>query len=151
MNTDESWMKIALNEAAQAEKKGEVPVGGILVKNNKIIAKAHNQTISNSDATAHAEILLIRLAGKIEKNYRLIDSTLYVTLEPCIMCLGAIIHARIGRIVFGAYDPKIGACVSNLDLINKNIFNHKVLISDGILEQKSRQLLQTFFKSKRIN
>ena len=151
MDTDNEWMKIALNEAALAEQKGEVPIGAILIKNNNIIAKAHNQSILNHDATAHAEIQLIRLAGKIEKNYRLIDSTLYVTLEPCIMCLGAIIHARIGRLVFGAYDLKIGACVSHLDLINTNLLNHKMILTGGVLENECKQLLQSFFQAKRIS
>jgi tRNA(adenine34) deaminase len=106
MNEDQKWMKIAIQEAKKAVNEGEVPVGAILVKNGMIIAKAHNRPITKNDATAHAEILAIRKAGKKEKNYRLVGTTLYVTLEPCLMCLGALINARIERIVFGAKKHK---------------------------------------------
>ena len=149
MSTDEKWMKIALKQAVQAAHENEVPVGAILIKDNSIIAQAHNQPISNHDATAHAEIQLLRIAGKKEKNYRLTNTTLYVTLEPCVMCLGAMINARIYRVVFGAYDLKIGACGSSINLTNDNYFNHKMSITGGILEKESKKLLQTFFKSRR--
>jgi tRNA(adenine34) deaminase len=149
MNEDEKWMQIAIQEAIKAEKEGEVPVGAVLVKEGLLIAKAHNQPISKNDATAHAEIQLIRVAGKELQNYRLNGSTLFVTLEPCAMCFGAMVHARIKRIVYGAHDLKTGVCGSSEDLTNANFFKHKINISGGVLESKCSQLLQTFFKSRR--
>ena len=110
MNEDEKWMALALEQANEAEKHGEVPVGAVLVKDGLLIAKAHNQPISSNDPTAHAEIQLLRIAGEKLANYRLTNTSLYVTLEPCAMCFGAMVHARIERIVFGAHDPKTGVC-----------------------------------------
>ena len=149
MNEDEKWMQIAIQEAIKAEQDGEVPVGAILVKDGLVIAKAHNQPISTNDATAHAEIQLIRAAGKIQENYRLTGASLYVTLEPCAMCLGAIMHARIKRIIYGAYDSKTGACGSSENLIHANCFNHKVDLASGVLENECKQLLKNFFISRR--
>ena len=149
MNEDEKWMQIAIQEAIKAEKEGEVPVGAVLVKDGLLIAKAHNQPISKNDATAHAEIQLIRTAGKELQNYRLNGSTLFVTLEPCAMCFGALVHARVKRIVYGANDPKTGVCGSSADPINANCFKHKINISGGVSERKCSQLLQTFFKLRR--
>ena len=149
MTKDEKWMQIAIDEAKLAMKEDEIPVGSILVQNEKIIAKAHNQPIGNNDPTAHAEIQLLRKAGKQKENYRLIGSTLYVTLEPCAMCFGAMIHARIERIVFGALDPKTGVCGSCMNLNNENFFNHKISITGGVLEKESSDLLRLFFKSLR--
>ena len=146
MNEDEKWMQIAIQEAIKAEKEGEVPVGAVLVKDGLLIAKAHNQPISKNDATAHAEIQLIRIAGKELQNYRLNGSTLFVTLEPCAMCFGAMVHARVKRIVYGAHDPKTGVCGSSEDLTNANCFKHKIHITGGVSERKCSQLLQTFFK-----
>ena len=142
-------MRMALTQAKKAETLGEVPVGAVLIKNNILIAQAHNQPILSSDPTAHAEIKLLQSAGKKINNYRLNGSTLYVTLEPCIMCLGAIMHARVSDIVFGAYDPLTGACGSSVDFKKLNCFNHKVNVTGGVLEQDSRNLLHAFFKSKR--
>ena len=149
MTKDEQWMKIAIEEAKLAMNENEIPIGSILVQNEKIIAKAHNQPIGNNDPTAHAEIQLLRKAGKQKENYRLIGSTLYVTLEPCAMCFGAMIHARVERIVFGALDPKTGVCGSCMDLNNENFFNHKISITGGVLEKESSDLLRLFFKSLR--
>ena len=149
MNEDEKWMQIAIQEAIKAEKKGEVPVGAVLVKDGLLIAKAHNQPISKNDATAHAEIQLIRVAGKELQNYRLNGSTLFVTLEPCAMCFGAMVHARVKRIVYGAHDQKTGVCGSSEDLTNANCFKHKINITGSVSEKKCSQLLQTFFKSRR--
>jgi len=149
MNNDEKWMTIALQEALKAEAEGEVPIGAILVKDGFLIAKAHNQPISKNDATAHAEIQLLRAAGKHQKNYRLIDTTIYVTLEPCAMCLSAMMHARIARMIFGAYDPKTGVCGSCSDLTNADFFNHKIHIKGGVLENKCSKFLQDFFKTRR--
>ena len=149
MNIDEKWMQIAIQEALTAENAGEVPVGAVIVNDGKVIAKAHNEPISKNDPTAHAEIQVLRAAGETQKNYRLVGSTLYVTLEPCAMCFGAMIHARINRIVFGAYDHKSGACGSYIDLQNEKFFNHKIQITGGILEQRCKELLFSFFKNRR--
>jgi tRNA(adenine34) deaminase len=149
MNIDEKWMKIAISEASVAKNEGEIPVGAVLIHNNKLIAKAHNQPILNHDPTAHAEVIALRKAGKKLNNYRLAGSTLYVTLEPCVMCLGAIMHARIDRIVFGASDPKTGVCGSKADLTSEAFFTHKVKVDGGVLEEENKEILQSFFKSKR--
>jgi tRNA(adenine34) deaminase len=149
MNNDEKWMRIAIDEANLAMKEKEIPVGAVLVQNEKLIAQAHNQPIKINDPTAHAEIQLLRKAGKQQENYRLVGSTLYVTLEPCAMCFGAMIHARIDRIVFGASDPKTGVCGSCIDLNKENFFNHKISITGGVLEKESSELLRLFFKSLR--
>ena len=149
MDGDEKWMQIAIQQAIKAEKEGEVPVGAVLVKDGLVIAKAHNQPISTNDATAHAEIQLIRAAGKKLKNYRLTETSLYVTLEPCAMCLGAIMHARIKRIVYGAHDPKTGVCGTSENLIDANCFNHKIDLVSGVLEIECKQLLKKFFISRR--
>ena len=149
MNIDEKWMRIALDEAKLAMDENEIPVGAVLVKNDILIAHSHNQSIKKNDPTAHAEIQLLRKAGKLQKNYRLVGSTIYVTLEPCAMCFGAMVHARIERIVFGASDPKTGVCGSCMNLNEENFFNHKISITSGILENASRELLRLFFKSRR--
>ena len=149
MNEDEKWMSLALEQAVKAEEEGEVPVGAILVKDGLLIAKAHNQPISTNDPTAHAEIQLIRAAGKKLKNYRLTGTSLYVTLEPCAMCLGAIMHARVEHVVFGAHDPKTGVCGSSENLINAKCFNHKINLASGVMENECRQLLKNFFNSRR--
>ena len=146
MIRDEQWMKIAIDEAHLAMKENEIPVGAVLVKENKLIAKAHNRPILNRDPTAHAEIEVLRKAGEKLKNYRLPKTTLYVTLEPCAMCLGAMIHARIERVVFGASDPKSGVCGSTIDLSSESIFNHQISASGGVLEHECKDILQSFFK-----
>ncbi len=148
-SVDEKWMELAIKQAKLAEKINEVPVGAILVKNNELIAKAHNQPISNNDPTAHAEIQLLRNAGQLLDNYRLPDTTLYVTLEPCTMCLGAMVHARISRVVFGAYDEKTGVCGSCSDLSTSDCFNHYIEINGGVLSDKCKSLLQNFFRNRR--
>ena len=149
MIEDEKWMSFALEQAGKAEKEGEVPVGAILVKDDLIIARAHNKPISTNDPTAHAEIQLLRAAGEELKNYRLPGTTLFVTLEPCAMCLGAIMHARIERVVFGAHDPKTGVCGSSENFMEASCFNHKIDIASGVLENESKQLLKNFFNSRR--
>ena len=146
---DEEWMALAIEQAKLAEKMNEVPVGAVLVQDDQLIASAHNQPISNNDPTAHAEIQLLRAAGKQLKNYRLPNTTLYVTLEPCTMCLGAMIHARISRVVFGAYDQKTGVCGSCTDLSTSQCFNHSIRIESGVLANDCKQLLQQFFKNRR--
>ena len=149
MNDDEKWMSLALEQARKAEEEGEVPVGAVLVKDGLLIAKAHNQPISTNDVTAHAEIQLLRAAGEELNNYRLNGTSLYVTLEPCAMCLGAMMHARVERIIYGAHDPKTGVCGSSENLIDANCFNHKIDLVSGVLENESKQLLKNFFNSRR--
>ena len=149
MNEDEKWMSLALEQAVKAEEEGEVPVGAILVKDGHVVSRAHNQPISTNDATAHAEIQLLRAAGEKLKNYRLTGTSLYVTLEPCAMCLGAIMHARVKRIVFAAHDPKTGVCGSSENLIDAKCFNHKINLVSGVLEKESKQILKNFFNSRR--
>jgi tRNA(adenine34) deaminase len=146
---DEKWMALAIEQAKLAEKIDEVPVGAVLVQDDRLIAEAHNQPISNHDPTAHAEIQLLRKAGKKLNNYRLPNTTLYVTLEPCTMCLGAMIHARVSRIVFGAYDQKTGVCGSCQDLSTSECFNHSIETEGGVLADECKQLLQEFFKKRR--
>ena len=147
--TDEYYMQFAIEQAKLAEAIDEVPVGAVLVQDNQLIASAHNQPISTNDPTAHAEIQLLRNAGQAVNNYRFPGTTLYVTLEPCTMCLGAMIHARISRVVFGAYDEKTGVCGSCQDLSTSECFNHKIELQGGVLANESKELLQQFFKNKR--
>lgn len=149
IKSDEFYMQLALEQASYAENIDEVPVGAILVLNDKIIAKSYNQQITKNDPSAHAEIEVLRIAGKKQNNYRLLDSTLFCTLEPCAMCFGAIIHARIKRVVFAANDYKTGVCGSCIDLAKTNCFNHKLLITAGVLQGKSQKILQDFFHKKR--
>ena len=149
MTIDEKWMKVAISEALLAMDENEVPVGAILVQENTLIAQAHNQPIKKNDPTAHAEIEVLRKAGEKLQNYRLAKTTLYVTLEPCAMCLGAMIHARIERVVFGASDPKSGVCGSTIDLSSESIFNHQISVSGGVLEHECKNILQKFFKYRR--
>ena len=147
--THEYYMQFAIEQARLAEAIDEVPVGAILVQDNTIIVSAHNQPITNNDPTAHAEIQLLRAAGKKLNNYRLPNTTLYVTLEPCTMCLGAMIHARVSRVVFGAYDQKTGVCGSCQDLSASECFNHSIEVEGGILADECKNLLQKFFKKRR--
>ncbi len=147
--TDEYWMQKALQLAARAEAEDEVPVGALIVMDNQLVAAGWNQPIQSHDPSAHAEMQAIRQAGKALNNYRLIDTTLYVTLEPCSMCVGAMIHARVRRLVFGAYDEKTGAAGSAISLITDGIHNHRIEVQGGVLESECRQQLQQFFQKKR--
>ena len=143
-------MVLALFEAKKAGQTGEVPIGAILVSDNgSILAATHNRTIDLADPTAHAEILALREAAVKINNYRLLNTTLYVTVEPCVMCMGAIVHARLERVVFGAADPKWGAAGSLYNLADDNRLNHRVEIIKGICEDESRALMQDFFRMKR--
>jgi len=146
---DEYWMIKAIEMAEKACEIGEVPVGAVLVKNNEMIGYGYNKVITNNDSTAHAEVQAIRNAGAQLNNYRLVDTKLYVTLEPCMMCVGAIIHARIRQIIFGAYDPKTGMAVTKDNCFDKPYHNHNVLITGGVLENECANLLKSFFKKKR--
>ena len=146
---DLKFMKLALELAKKAELKNEVPVGALIVQDGKIIGRGMNTSISDYDPTSHAEINAIREAAKAIKNYRLKDCTIYVTLEPCAMCVGAIQHARIEKIIYGARDPKTGACGSMIDLISVKEINHHAEALGGILEKECGQILKDFFLSKR--
>ena len=149
MNNDEYWMQQALALAQQAAHEGEVPVGALLIdKNQRLIAKAYNQTIQQTDPTAHAEILVLRQAALIKNNYRLPGTTLYCTLEPCAMCAGAIIQARLDRVVFAAYDEKAGAACSVFQLLNHASLNHHANFIGNILADQSIALMQNFFRNK---
>jgi tRNA(adenine34) deaminase len=147
---DEEWMRYAIRLAQRAEQQGEVPVGALLVHGNRCIAEGWNQPIQNNDPTAHAEIVALRTAGQAIQNYRLIDTTLYVTLEPCVMCMGAIAHARVKRLVFGAFDPKRGAVCHALQLSDAPFLNHRIDWLGGVLEQTCAELLTDFFKARRL-
>jgi len=147
---DEKWMGLALEEAHRAANEGEVPVGAVVLWENQVIAKSHNQPISRHDPTAHAEILAIREASEKMKNYRLTGMTLYVTLEPCIMCAGAILQARLARLVFGTCDPKGGAVNSFYRLLQDGRLNHSVEVTGGVLQASCAEILSGFFREKRI-
>ena len=147
--TDERWMEHALLLARRAEQAGEVPVGAVVVGDGQILGEGWNRPISTCDPTAHAEILALRDAGAAAKNYRLTGATLYVTLEPCAMCVGAIVQARIARLVFGAYDPKAGAVGSAIDLSDSAAFNHRFEIQGGVLADECGAQLKSFFEQRR--
>lgn len=146
---DEDWMRHAIRLAQRAEQQGEVPVGALLVHQDRCIAEGWNQPIQANDPTAHAEIVALRTAGQALQNYRLVETTLYVTLEPCVMCMGAIAHARVKRLVFGAFDPKRGAVCHALQLSDAPFLNHRVDWQGGILEQDCSEILTDFFKARR--
>ena len=149
---DDKFMRLALDEAKKAGQMGEVPIGAILVSDSQAILSAtHNRTIDLTDPTAHAEIIALRDAARIINNYRLLNTTLYVTVEPCIMCMGAIVHARISRVVFGTEDPKWGAAGSFYDFSEDDRLNHRVTITRGVCEQECRSLIQDFFRAKRVS
>jgi len=146
---DQKWMKVALQEARLALEKDEVPIGAVIVHQGKVIGKGHNQTESLSDATAHAEILAIGSASDFLKSWRLEDCSIYVTVEPCIMCAGAIVLSRIKKLVFGAYDLKNGACGSLYDIVSDKRLNHQVEVASRVLEKECIEIIQLFFKTLR--
>lgn len=146
---DKRWMREALSHAKNAAANGEVPVGAVLVKDNELISFGSNSPIRDNDPTAHAEITALRQGAKALNNYRLPETTLYVTLEPCIMCMGAIVHARVQRLVIGATDPKSGAAYSIYNIGNDTLLNHSIALDKGILKDECRDLLKDFFKSRR--
>ena len=146
---DQQYMRIAIEQAQLAAQSGEVPVGAVLVKDGQVISKAFNKPIANHDPSAHAEMLALREAALAEENYRIPGSTLYVTLEPCVMCSGAMLHARIGRVVYGAPDPKTGAAGSVLDIFASKQINHQTSVEGGIMSEECGQLLRDFFKGRR--
>ncbi|MBU2622020.1 MAG: tRNA adenosine(34) deaminase TadA [Proteobacteria bacterium] len=150
--THEEYMKQAIVEAKKAGQNGEVPIGAILVaENGEVLSSEYNRTISLCDPSAHAEILALREAGNKIKNYRLLNTILYVTVEPCIMCMGAVIYARIESVVFGTYDPKGGAAGSLYNFAEDKRLNHRTGIISGICEEECRSLIREFFKARRVN
>lgn len=146
---DLEFMQLALVEAQKARALGEVPVGAVLVSDNQVIATGHNQPICNNDPSAHAEVAALRAAGQNLSNYRLPNTTLYVTLEPCMMCCGAIMHARISRVVYGAADAKTGCVHSVLNLFDNPQLNHHTMVEGGVLAEECAQVLKDFFKERR--
>jgi tRNA(adenine34) deaminase len=147
--THEDGMRLALAEAARAQALGEVPIGAVVVSNGQVIGAGCNRPISAVDPTAHAEIDAIRRAARTVGNYRLTGATLYVTVEPCLMCVGAMVHARIGLVVFGAAEPKAGALVSTIRAHEAPSLNHRLQVAAGVLEDDCRELIQAFFRSRR--
>lgn len=146
---DERYMRRAIALAQEAESHNEIPVGAVIVANGEIIGEGFNQSIMNHDPSAHAEMVAIRNAGKALNNYRLIDCTLYVTLEPCMMCSGLLVHSRITRLVYGAKDGKTGAAGSAFNLVQHEKHNHQINVTQGVLEDECSQLLSNFFKRRR--
>ncbi len=148
---DKIFMQAAIELAQRAAENGEVPVGAVVVKEGEIIGRGSNAPIGLQDPSAHAEILAMRDAAKNIGNYRLVDCTLYVTLEPCAMCSGAIQHARIANLIYGASDPKTGACGSVINLMTEEKLNHHTKVKSGVLAEESGQILSDFFKQRRLN
>ncbi len=146
---DEKYMRRAIELAGQGEQLGEIPVGAVIVCNGEIVGEGFNQPISRHDPTAHAEVVALRAAANRMQNYRVVDSTLYVTLEPCTMCVGALIHARIARLVFGTTEPKAGAVVSQAQLLNASYVNHRMTVQGGILAETCQHQLSDFFRRRR--
>jgi len=146
---DHQFMEQAIEQAQLAAAANEVPVGAVLVRDGKVISRGFNQPISHHDPSAHAEMLALREAARVEANYRLPGTTLYVTLEPCAMCSGAILHARVERLVFGAPDPKTGAAGSVLDVFSSKEINHQTSVEGGVMSEECGQLLRSFFKERR--
>ena len=149
--TRDDFMRAALDQARLAFAAGEVPIGAVLVIDDRIVARAFNQPIAAVDPTAHAEIGVLREAAHVIGNYRLTDATVYVTIEPCLMCVGALVHARVREVVFGAPEPKTGAIVSTIRALEVPSLNHRFAVTSGVLEEDCRAIIQQFFKEKRQN
>lgn len=150
VSNDSRFMRLALEQAALAAESGEVPVGAVLVRHGEVIGLGHNLTLREHDPTAHAEVIALRQGAQFVRSARVIDTTLYVTLEPCAMCVGAIIQARVGRLVYGAREPKTGAVVSVFDLLMSAQHNHRVAISEGVLAGECSALMVEFFRQRRL-
>ena len=147
---DTAWMELALEQARLAAEAGEVPVGALVIRDGEIVAQGHNRNLLDHDPTAHAEIVALRQAAKRLGNHRLGGCTVYATIEPCSMCAGALIHARVARLVYGASDPKAGAAGSVLQVLNHPDLNHKIEVTAGILPERCSEILQEFFRRKRL-
>ncbi len=146
---DEYWMQLALQQAEKAAAMGEVPVGAVVVRDGEVIGEGYNQPISSHDPSAHAEVLALRDAAQRVGNYRLPNSTLYVTIEPCTMCAGTMIHARIGRLVYGATEPKAGMVESNPNIFQQPCYNHQLELRGGVLAQQCSEVISSFFRRRR--
>ena len=146
---DEHYMRLALDEARAALRFGEVPVGAVLVRADQVLARGHNGPIAQHDPTAHAEIVVVRAAARLLENYRLKGTVLYVTIEPCAMCVGALVHARVARLVYGAADARVGAAGSVFDLTRDRRLNHRLEVTGGVLEAECRSIIQEFFQDRR--
>jgi len=146
---DEFWMRRALALARQAAENGEVPVGAVVVMNGRAVGEAYNQPITQQDPSAHAEVLALRQAARVVQNYRLSGTTLYVTIEPCTMCFGALMHARIGRLVYGAQEPRAGVCESQLQLPEQRFYNHRLTVQGGVLAEECAAQIKAFFARRR--
>jgi len=147
---DEVWMRLALEEARRAAEGGDVPVGAVVVRDGQVIGRGHNRREQDGDPTAHAEILAIRAASEALGAWRLTGSTLYVTIEPCPMCAGALVLARIDRLVYGAADPKAGAAGSLWNIVQDERLNHRLQVTAGVLEDECREIIQSFFRERRV-
>lgn len=147
--TDAEYMQLAIEQAHEAEAAGEVPIGAVIVRDGEVVAAAHNRNILEFDPSAHAEIACLREAGKVFENHRLTGCTMFVTVEPCVMCAGALIHARIARLVFGTRDPKAGAIRSIMQVLDHPALNHRVEVTEGVLADECSSLLKEFFASRR--
>ena len=147
---DQFWMQRAIELAKHAQSLGEVPVGAVVVKDDQIIGEGFNSPISTNDPTAHAEIIALREAAQQLGNYRLLNTSIYVTLEPCVMCVGAIIHARVGEVIFGASEPKTGAAGSVFDILTSSAHNHQVQLRGGVLAEECAGLVREFFQQRRL-
>ncbi len=145
----ETFMEAAIEQARLAVAAGEVPIGAVLVVNGAIVSRAYNQPITSVDPTAHAEVIVLREAARAAGNYRLTDATVYVTLEPCLMCVGALVHARVREVVYGAAEPKTGALVSSIRALESPGLNHRFAVTGGVLEEPCRTLVQEFFRARR--
>ena len=145
----ETFMEAAIEQARLAVAAGEVPIGAVLVVNGAIVSRAYNQPITSVDPTAHAEVLVLREAARAAGNYRLTEATVYVTLEPCLMCVGALVHARVREVVYGAVEPKTGALVSTIRALESPGLNHRFAVTGGVLEERCRTLVQEFFRARR--
>ena len=150
MGPHDTYMRAALDEARRAFDAGEVPVGAVVVLNGEIVGRGFNQPIGAKDPTAHAEVVALRAAARFVGNYRLVGATLYVTIEPCLMCVGAMVHARVGTLVFGALEPKAGAIVSSCQAHELPSLNHRIEVVGGVLEEDCRAVIQEFFQGRRV-
>lgn len=146
---DDFYMREALSEASAARAEGEVPIGAVVVFDGQIVGRGHNRVVGSSDPSAHAEVMALRSAGLALGNYRLPGAALYSTVEPCAMCAGAVVHARVSRLIYGAPDPKAGAIESHLQILKADFLNHRVVAEGGVLEHLCREMLQSFFREKR--
>ena len=149
MADDETWMREALALAEQAVAAGEVPVGALVVRDGVVLGRGWNSPISSNDPTAHAEVVALRDAAQQQANYRLAGATLYVTIEPCTMCFGALMHARISRLIYGATEPRAGTCISQLRLPEQTFYNHRIEVIGGVLAEQSAAMLRAFFRQRR--